>query len=76
VLVSANVGVLHYVFRLGIVVQDGARDAVEALVVPAHDDLVERSLSPTNAARNLLVGKAFRCCPIWNYGRFHRAFIP
>ena len=38
--------------------QDGAGDAVEALVVAAHDDFVERGLSGENAVYYLFVCQA------------------
>jgi hypothetical protein len=37
VLIRPNVCILHYVFGLGIIAQDRARDTIEPLVVPAHD---------------------------------------
>lgn len=58
VLVSPDVGVLHDVFGLAIIVQDGAGDAVEALVVATHDDFVKRTFSGEDAMDDLFVGEA------------------
>jgi hypothetical protein len=49
-------GLLESVLRLPFVEQDGARDAEEALVVAAHQQLEERSLAGEDAAGHLLVG--------------------
>jgi len=37
VLIGPHIGILHHVFRFGIVAQDRAGDTIESLVVPAHD---------------------------------------
>src|SRR5205814_1882261 len=57
VLVGAHVGVLHDVFRLGVVAEDGAGHAVKALVVAAHEDLIERGVSGLDAVDDLVVGE-------------------
>ena len=72
VLVGADVGVLHDVFGFAVVVEDGASDAVEALVVAAHEDLVERGLSCADAVDDLFVGEAFGLGFFWSQGRYHR----
>ena len=59
-MIGANVGVLHDVFGFDVAVQNGPGDAVEALVVAAHDDLVERSFSRPDAVDHLFVCQALR----------------
>lgn len=76
VFVGADVSVLHDVFGFGVAVQDGAGNAVETLVVAAHDDFVQPNLSRTYAAYNLFVRQAFRFGFLWNYGWPHGSLIP
>ena len=76
VLVGADVGVLHDVLGFAVVVKDGAGDAVEALIVAPHEDLVERGLSCTDAVHHLFVGEAFGSRFVWSQGRFHRLLVP
>ena len=57
--VGANVGVLHDVFGFGVAVQNGSGDAIEALVVAAHDDLVQGGFSRPDAVDDLFVCEAF-----------------
>src|SRR6266481_8164171 len=54
---GTHVGLLHDVLGLAVVAQDGARRAVEALVVTAHDDLEERRLAAAHARHDLLIGE-------------------
>jgi hypothetical protein len=57
VLVGADVGVLHDVLGLGVVAEDGAGHAVEALVVAAHEDLIESGVSSFDAIDDLVVSE-------------------
>jgi len=59
VLVGPDVSILHHIFRFGIIVQDRARDTIQALVVPAHDDLVQSRIAGFDPLDDLLVGPAF-----------------
>jgi hypothetical protein len=68
-LVGADVGVLHDVLSFAVVVEDGAGDAVEALVVAAHEDLVKCGLSCADAVDHLFIGEAFGFGSIWSQGR-------
>jgi len=55
--VGRDVRLLHGVLRLDVVAQDGARDAEQALVVAAHDQLEQRRLAVADATHDGLVGK-------------------
>ena len=59
-----DVRLLHHVLDVPLVAQHRAHDSVNPLVVPAHEDLEERSLATHHPFGNLAVGK--RC------GRFQR----
>ena len=50
-----DVRLLHHVFGFGLVADDGARDAVHALVVPAHQDFEQRSVAAAYAVDDLRV---------------------
>ncbi len=49
----AHVGVLHHVFRLGVIAQHAANHAVDLLVVSAHQGLEQRALARANAVDQL-----------------------
>jgi hypothetical protein len=54
--VRVQVGLLHHVLGVRFVAQDGAGDAEETLVVPAHQNLEEPFVSGLDAAHELFVG--------------------
>src|SRR5579871_464386 len=59
-LVGANVGILHHVFCLSIITQNGPRQSIKPLIVAAHDDLVEGSIPSPDPLDHFLVGPSFR----------------
>ena len=59
-LVRAHVGVLHHVFGFVIVPGDGARRAVDASVVPAHERLEQAPFSRDDPRDDVLVGQSRR----------------
>src|SRR5579864_1114278 len=54
---GADVSLLHHVFAFGVVAQDGAGGAVDALVMAAHQDLKQVALAGEHARHDLLVGQ-------------------
>jgi hypothetical protein len=50
---------LHDVFRFPVIPEYGARNTVEALVVPPHDDFIQGSVSRPHPVNDLLVGPPF-----------------
>ena len=58
-LISADVRVLHNVFGFVVVPDDNASHAIEALVIPPHDDLVERYFARQNAVDDFFVSPSF-----------------
>jgi hypothetical protein len=64
-------GILHHVFRSGVIAQDRAGDTLEPLVVPAHDQLVQRGIAGFHPIHDFLVGRAFGRSFIQSSNRFH-----
>jgi hypothetical protein len=54
---GADVRVLHDVLGFGVVGEDGAGDAIEPLVVAAHEHLEQAGLAIPHAGHHLLVGQ-------------------
>ena len=65
-LIGADVGVLHHVFRFVLVAQNRSHGAVQALVIAAHDQLVERSFAREHAGDDCFVAPRFSLCLIEN----------
>jgi hypothetical protein len=57
-LIGANVCLLHHVFGLRIIPQNREGNAVQPLVVPAHEDLVQGGIPGANPLDDFLVGNA------------------
>jgi hypothetical protein len=55
--VGIHVGLLHHVFSLAFVADDGTRGPVDAFVVTAHEDLEQGGLSADNPVDDLFVRK-------------------
>jgi hypothetical protein len=53
---GVDVGLLHHVFDVAFVVHHRAGHPVDALVVPAHQDLEQRAVPGSNALDDLPVG--------------------
>ena len=53
--VGTDVRLLHDVFSLRVVSQNRHRNPVQTLIVPAHKDLVERSLAAENPLYDLFI---------------------
>ncbi len=60
VFVRAHVGILHHVLGFAVVVDDGARRAIDAQIVAAHEDLEQPLLAGANARDDLLVRQRYR----------------
>ena len=60
VLVRAHVGILHHVLGFAVVVEYGARRAIDAQIVAAHEDLEQALFSGANASDDLLVRQRYR----------------
>jgi len=52
-----DVGLLNHVLRLGVVPEDRADGAIDALVVAAHEDLEQRGIAGAHPLHHLLVGE-------------------
>ena len=52
-----DVGLLHHVFDVVLVLHDGSRHAVEPLIVAAHEDLEQRTLPRPHALDDVRVGQ-------------------
>jgi hypothetical protein len=59
VLIGAHIGVLHNVFGLVTITENRYHHAVKALVVPAHDDFLERGFAGQHTLHNSLVRPSF-----------------
>ena len=58
---SVDVSLLHHVFHVAIVAQDGANGPIQTLVVAADQNLVKRHLATANAVDDRFVGQLIRC---------------
>src|ERR1043165_4066497 len=74
-LVSPHVGVLHHVFRFRIITQNGPGDAIETLVVAAHDQLEQRRLALQYAADHFLIWESFRVVQEIENSRAHFEYL-
>src|SRR6266850_8482565 len=75
--VGADVGVLHDVFGLAVIAQNRARDAVQPLVITAHDDFKQGSFARQNPLYDIFVAHfaLLRFVEVrWNDGADH-AFV-
>jgi hypothetical protein len=52
-----DVGLLHHVFRLGLVLHDGASRAVDALIMAPHQDLEQRGLATAHPGDDFRVAE-------------------
>jgi len=64
VLIGANVGILHDIFRFGIVAQDGPRHTIEPLIVTAHDQFVESRFPGQDPPYEFKIAPGFLLCLI------------
>jgi hypothetical protein len=48
---------LHHIFRFRIVPQDGSRHAIDPLIVPPHQNLVESGVPVSNTPHKLVVSR-------------------
>jgi len=56
-LIRPEVGFLHYVLGLGIVSKNCQYDPVDPLIVPAHQDFIQRHFSPQNQPHQFFIGE-------------------
>ena len=56
-LIRTDVGLVHHIFRFGIRPQNGSYNAMDPLIVPAHEDLVEGGIPAANKGDDLLISE-------------------
>ena len=71
VLERPDVGILHHVFRFGVIAQDRARNTIKPLIVPAHNELIQGGIAGLHPVDDFFVGPAFGAGLFQSSGGFH-----
>ena len=69
---GADVGFLQHVLRLGVVIENGASDAVKTLVVTLHDEPKSRPVPPVHVINQGGVVEVFEPVGLDRFARLHR----
>src|SRR5215831_4158338 len=59
ILICPDVGVLYHIFGFSVIAQNRSRNTIEALIVAAHDDLIQGGVTGLYSLDHLKIGQAF-----------------